>query len=71
MACLGVPEEDWRHLAKCALEALELQVAKRAIVRLADPVLLRLVRSLQVTVANWLSVTEVFSRAHYLLTGCR
>ncbi|XP_049276160.1 LOW QUALITY PROTEIN: intraflagellar transport protein 122 homolog [Rhipicephalus sanguineus] len=47
IACLGVPEEDWRYLAKEALEALDLVVAKRAAVRLGDPALLRLVRSLQ------------------------
>nr|XP_037271005.1 LOW QUALITY PROTEIN: intraflagellar transport protein 122 homolog [Rhipicephalus microplus] len=47
IACLGVPEEDWRYLAKEALEALDLVVAKRAAVRLGEPAMLRLVRSLQ------------------------
>ncbi|XP_042142808.1 intraflagellar transport protein 122 homolog [Ixodes scapularis] len=47
VACLGVPEEDWRSLARAALEALDLPIAKRAAVRLGDPALLRLLRSLQ------------------------
>ena len=36
IACLGVTESDWEYLGRQALEALDLNIAKKAFIRLKD-----------------------------------
>lgn len=48
VACLGVTNGDWEELGFCALENLELEIAKYAFVRLQDYTYLELIHDLQV-----------------------
>ncbi len=43
--CLGVTEADWRNLAVEALQAMQLEVARKAYIRIRDVRLVELVRS--------------------------
>lgn len=47
MACLGVPNNDWEGLAQAALDALQLQVAKDAYVRVRNLPWLELINDLR------------------------
>ena len=46
-ACLGVTENDWEILGKHALEALDLDVAKKAFTRLKDLKYLEMIADLE------------------------
>ena len=54
IACLGVTEEDWKVLGVAALKALELEVARKAFVRIRDMKFIELVSSIEarLTAAN-------------------
>jgi intraflagellar transport protein 122 len=36
IACLGVPDSDWKRLARIAMEQLELEIAEKAYIRVRD-----------------------------------
>jgi len=54
IACLGVTEEDWKVLGLAALKALELEVTRKAFVRIRDMKFIELVNSIEarLTAAN-------------------
>lgn len=43
VACLGVTDGDWRALAHAALEALDMDVARQAFIRIKDLKYLQLI----------------------------
>jgi len=47
VACLGVTEADWRFLALTALQALELEFARKAFIRVRDVKYLELINSIE------------------------
>ena len=51
IACLGVTETDWDHLAQSALEGLEFEVARKAFTRIRNLRYLELIQSIEVRVA--------------------
>jgi len=48
IACLGVTESDWNHLAHKALEGLDFDVAKKAFTRTRNLRYLELIQSIEV-----------------------
>ncbi|KAI8925767.1 hypothetical protein BC831DRAFT_459392 [Entophlyctis helioformis] len=47
VACLGVPEADWRRLALDAMEHLQLDIAKEAFIRIRDFRFLEVIRTIE------------------------
>lgn len=52
IACLGVTDSDWKVLAFSALDALDLDVARKAFIRTKDLVYLDLIHEMQVFKSN-------------------
>lgn len=48
IACLGVTESDWKVLAHSALDSLELDIARKAFIRIKDLVYLDLIHEMKV-----------------------
>jgi len=49
IACLGVTDGDWETLAHEALEALEIETAKKAFIRVGDLRYLNLISDIEVS----------------------
>ena len=47
VACLGVTESDWRSLARSSLQALQLDVARKALIRVRDTRAVEMVNKLE------------------------
>ncbi|GFU46426.1 intraflagellar transport protein 122 homolog [Trichonephila clavipes] len=47
VACLGVTDSDWRALAEAAIQNLDLEVARKAFIRIKDLMFLKLIKSLE------------------------
>lgn len=48
VACLGVTDSDWRSLAEAAVQNLDLEVSRKAFIRIKDLMFLKLIKSLEV-----------------------
>lgn len=50
VACLGVTDGDWRALAHAALEALDLEIARQAFIRIKDLKYLQLINEFMASI---------------------
>ncbi|KAJ2997530.1 hypothetical protein HDV02_005419 [Globomyces sp. JEL0801] len=60
IACLGVPESDWRRLAISAMEQFVLDIAKRAFVRIKDFKFLEVIRVIERMKKDGRKETDLF-----------
>ncbi|GIX86618.1 intraflagellar transport protein 122 homolog [Caerostris extrusa] len=47
VACLGVTDSDWRALAEAAIQSLDLDISRKAFIRIKDLMFLKLIKSLE------------------------
>ncbi|XP_042911227.1 intraflagellar transport protein 122 homolog [Parasteatoda tepidariorum] len=52
VSCLGVTDSDWRALAEAAIQNLDLEVARKAYIRIKDLSFLKLIKSLEALKKN-------------------
>ena len=58
VACLGVTDGDWKALANEAMEGLDFNTAKKALIRIKDLRFLELLHNIEV----WIQITVIIVR---------
>ena len=66
IACLGVTDDDWKMLGIGALKALELEVAKKAFIRIRDMRYIELVHSIETKLKGAAGDKELLERTEGL-----
>ena len=69
IACLGVTDRDWRKLGSHALERLELDIARKAFIRLRDLKYLELIENIERAKMTGTNNSDVFLADIYAYQG--